>query len=123
VVLAAKPELIEKHKDAFNPLYAAMIETLDDCVNRVVAKVDALGLAERTLIVFMSDNGGLHVLETPNTPATHNTPFRAGKGYCYEGGIRVPLMVRWPKKVKAGALEGTPVLSTDWLPTLLALAG
>jgi arylsulfatase A-like enzyme len=123
VPLAAKAELIAKHRDAFNPVYAAMIETLDHCVGRVVAKVDALGLAERTIVVFTSDNGGLHVLEGPQTPATHNTPFRAGKGFCYEGGVRVPLIVRWPGKVKPGTVADTPVISTDWLPTLLALAG
>ncbi len=123
VPLAAKEDLIEKHRDSFNPVYAAMIETLDDCVGRVVAKVDALGLAERTLIVFTSDNGGLHVLELPQTPATHNTPFRAGKGYCYEGGLRIPLIVRWPGHVKAGSVVSTPAISTDWMPTLLELAG
>jgi arylsulfatase A-like enzyme len=123
VTLAAKPELIAKHREAFNPVYAAMLETLDDCVNRVVAKVDALGLAGQTLIVFTSDNGGLHVLEGVHTPATYNTPFRAGKGFCYEGGLRVPLIVRWPDKVKAGVVVDTPVISTDWMPTLLALAG
>jgi arylsulfatase A-like enzyme len=123
VPLAAKPELIEKHKDAFNPVYAAMIETLDDCVGRIIAKVDALGLAERTLIVFTSDNGGLHVPEGPNTPATHNTPSRAGKGFLYEGGLREPLIVRWPGKVKAGSVTETPVIHTDWTPTLLAVTG
>jgi arylsulfatase A-like enzyme len=123
VPLAARPELIAKHKGAFNPVYAAMMETLDECVSRVVAKVDALGLAERTLIVFTSDNGGLHILEGPHTPATHNTPFRAGKGFCYEGGLRVPLIVRWTGKVKAGVVVDTPVISTDWAPTLLAVAG
>ncbi len=121
VPLAAKPELIEKHQGAFNPIYAAMIETLDDCVGRVVAKVDALGLAERTIIVFTSDNGGLHVPEGPNTPATHNTPFRAGKGFCYEGGLRIPLIVRWPNHVTKGKIMDTPVISTDWVPTLLEL--
>ena len=62
-----------------------MIESLDACVGRVVDKVDQLGLAELTLIVFTSDNGGLHVPEGPGTPATHNRPYRAGKGFCYEG--------------------------------------
>lgn len=65
VQLVAKEELIQKHKSAFNPVYAAMIETLDDCVGRVLAKLDALGLAENTIVIFTSDNGGLHVLETP----------------------------------------------------------
>src|SRR5207237_2895092 len=63
VPLAAKQELIAKHQNAFNPVYAAMIETLDDCVGRLLARLEALGLAENTLVVFTSDNGGLHVLE------------------------------------------------------------
>jgi arylsulfatase A-like enzyme len=123
VVLRARPELIEKHKDAFNPVYAAMIETLDDCVGRIIAKLEALGLMENTLIVFTSDNGGLHVLETPRTPATSNRPWRGGKGFLYEGGVRVPLLVRWTGKIKPGQTIDTPVISTDWTPTLLAVAG
>ncbi|MBY0523285.1 MAG: sulfatase-like hydrolase/transferase [Gemmataceae bacterium] len=123
VPLGAKPELVKKHKDAFNPVYAAMVETLDDCVGRVVDKVDALGLGGRTLIVFTSDNGGLHVPEGPSTPATHNTPFRAGKGYNYEGGLRVPLVARWTDKIKPRAVVAAPVITTDWLPTLLSIAG
>jgi arylsulfatase A-like enzyme len=123
VVLNAKPELIDKHKNAFNPVYAAMIETLDDCVGRIVAKIDAFGLAENTLIVFTSDNGGLHVLETPRTPATYNRPWRAGKGFLYEGGLRIPLIVRWTGKIKADQTVEVPVISTDWTPTLLAIAG
>jgi arylsulfatase A-like enzyme len=123
VVLNARSELIEKHKNAFNPTYAAMIETLDDCVGRVLAKLDALGLGENTLVVFTSDNGGLHVLESPRTPATHNTPFRAGKGYLYEGGVRIAAIVRWTGKVKAGQVVETPIISTDWTPTWLAAAG
>jgi arylsulfatase A-like enzyme len=123
VPLAARPELVEMYKDAFNPTYAAMLETLDDCVGRVVAKVDALGLSERTVIVFMSDNGGLDVLEGDHTPSTRNTPYRSGKGCCYEGGIRVPLIVRWPGKVKKASTADAPVDSIDIMPTFLALAG
>lgn len=123
VPLDAKRELIAKNSAAFNPLYAAMIETLDDCVGRVLAKLDVLGLREHTLVIFTSDNGGLHVLESANTPATHNTPFRAGKGYLYEGGLRIPLIVRWPGKTTAGRVEAAPVISTDWVPTLLDVAG
>ena len=123
VPLVAKKELIEKHKNAFNPVYAAMIETLDDCVGRVVAKLDALGLSENTLIIFTSDNGGLHVLETPRTPATYHRPYRAGIGFLYEGGVRIPLIVRWTGKVKAGDTVDVPVISTDWTPTLSAIAG
>jgi arylsulfatase A len=121
--LAAKPELVAKYKDSFNPIYAAMIETLDDAVGRVIAKVDSLGLADRTIIVFTSDNGGLHVQEGPDTPATHNTPFRAGKGFCYEGGLRIPLVTRWTGHFAAGKTIDVPVITTDWLPTLSDLAG
>lgn len=123
IPLAAKPGLVAKHKDAFNPTYAAVVETLDDCVGRVVAKIDALGLTEKTLIVFTADNGGLHVREGGVTPATHNTPFRAGKGYLYEGGIRVVQIVRWPGKVKAGSVADAPMVTHDWVPTLLEVAG
>ncbi|MSQ94493.1 MAG: sulfatase [Gemmataceae bacterium] len=123
VQLAAKKELIEKNKDAFNPVYAAMIETLDDCVGRVVAKLEALGLAENTIIIFTSDNGGLHVLESALTPATYNRPFRAGKGFLYEGGLRIPLIVCWAGRIKGGQETDVPVISTDWTPTLLAIAG
>src|SRR5262249_18764443 len=123
VVLNAKKELIEKHKDAFNPVYAAMIETLDDCVGRVVTKLDALGLAENTIVIFTSDNGGLHVLETARTPATYNRPYRAGKGFLYEGGVRIPLIARWTGRMKGDQTSDVPVISTDWTPTFLALAG
>jgi arylsulfatase A-like enzyme len=119
----AKTEIIEKNKGAWHPEYAAVVETMDDCVGRLMAKVDALGLAERTIFTFASDNGGLHVLEFPGTPATHNTPFRAGKGYLYEGGIRDPLIVRWPGKVKPGSVCDMPVSFLDLMPTLMEAAG
>jgi len=122
VPLAAQPGLLEKHRRAFNPIYAAMIETLDASVGRLLAKLDELKLTDRTLVVFTSDNGGLHVLESPHTPATHNTPFRAGKGFLYEGGLRIPLFVRLPGRIKPGVCE-TPVINTDWTPTILELAG
>ncbi len=123
VPLAAIPELIEKNHDAFNPIYAAMIETLDTSVGRLMTKVESLGLADRTIFIFTSDNGGLHVVELPDTPATDNRPFRAGKGYVYEGGLREPLMVRWPGVVAPGSTCETPVVLTDLVPTLLEAAG
>jgi arylsulfatase A-like enzyme len=123
VPLAAKPALVAKYKDSFNPVYAAMIETLDDSVGQVLKKLDELKLADNTIVVFTSDNGGLHVLEGPNTPATHNTPYRAGKGFLYEGGLRVPLIVRWPGKVAAGKVEDTPMINGDWVPTFLEICG
>ena len=123
IPLAAAPELVEKHRDAFNPVYAAMIATLDDAVGRLMAKVESLGLNDRTIFVFTSDNGGLHVLESPGTPSTYNRPFRAGKGYVYEGGLREPLLVRWPGVVAPGSTCDTPVVLTDLVPTLLEAAG
>ena len=105
-----------------NPIYAAMLESLDTSVGRVLRKLDALKLADRTLVVFTSDNGGLSVIEGPNTPATINAPLREGKGYLYEGGIRVPLLLRGPGVVKAST-SAVPVVSHDLYPTLLAACG
>ena len=123
IPLAAAPDLVEKNRAAFHPTYAAMIETLDLAVGRLLAKVESLGLAERTIFIFTSDNGGLHVLEFPGTPATHNAPYRAGKGYVYEGGLREPLLVRWPGVTQPGRVCDTPVVLTDLVPTLLEAAG
>lgn len=122
IALVAKQDLIEKNKDAFNPTYAAMIETLDDAVGRILAKIDSLGIADNTLIVFTSDNGGVNILEGGTSP-TFNRPLRAGKGFLYEGGVRIPLIVAWPGHVKEGHIETTPVISTDWTPTFIAAAG
>ncbi len=123
IPLAAKPELIEKFKDSFNPTYAAVVNTLDDSVGRLLDVLDELKLRDNTLFVFTSDNGGLHVPELKEDAATHNTPFRAGKGYMYEGGLRIPLIVRLPNVVPAGKVVETPVINTDWLPTILELCG
>lgn len=123
IPLAAAPELVAKHGDAFHPVYAAMIESLDESVGRLMKQVDELGLTERTIFIFTSDNGGLHVLESPGTPATFNRPFRAGKGFLYEGGLREPLLIRWPGVAAAGSVCETPVVLTDLVPTILAAAG
>jgi arylsulfatase A-like enzyme len=120
---AALPEQVAKNAKAFEPVYASVIETLDDTVGRLLAKLDALKLADDTIVVFTSDNGGLHVPEGPHPRITHNAPFRAGKGYAYEGGLRIPLIVRWPGRVPAGTTIDAPVVNTDWIPTLLELAG
>ena len=120
---SAKSDLVAKNTAAFEPVYAALIETLDDTVGRLLAKLDALGLGNRTIVIFTSDHGGLHVPEGPHSRITHNTPFRAGKGYLYEGGLRVPLIVRWPGHVPASRLVDTPVINTDWMPTLAEIAG
>jgi arylsulfatase A-like enzyme len=119
----AKQRLIEKNRDAFEPVYAALVETLDDTVGLLTAKLEELGLTQNTIIVFTSDNGGLHVPEGGHDRITHNTPYRAGKGYTYEGGQRVPLIVRWPGHVPEGRVVDVPVNNVDWIPTLLELAG
>src|SRR5262245_737703 len=123
IPLGAKPELVEKYKTAFNPTYAAMMHSMDECVGMVLARLDELKLSENTIVIFTSDNGGLHVLESPDSPATHNTPYRAGKGFVYEGGLRIPLIVRWPGVVPAGKVTDMPVVQSDWVPTLLEACG
>jgi arylsulfatase A-like enzyme len=97
-----------------------MVQELDEGVDRILKKLDALGLSERTVVVFFSDNGGL---STSEGSPTCNLPLRAGKGWNYEGGIRVPLMVRMPGRVAAGTTNDVPVISNDLYPTLLELAG
>ena len=119
----ARQELIDKNKEAFEPVYAALIETLDESIGLLMGTLDDLGLRDNTIVVFTSDNGGLHVPELRHERVTHNTPFRAGKGYVYEGGQRVPAIVRWPGQVPAGRVVDTPTNNIDWLPTFLQLIG
>ena len=125
IPLGAKKELEDKYRKAgaANPTYAAMLESMDDCVRLSLEKLDALGLRDKTIVIFLSDNGGLNIVEGTNTPATSNKPLRGGKGGLYDGGLRVPLIVRWPGKIPAGKTESTPVISTDLVPTLLAASG
>lgn len=99
-----------------NPHLAAMLESIDDGVGMILRTLDRLKLADNTLIVFTSDNGG-------ETNVTCNAPLRAGKSWLYEGGIRVPLVVRWPKVVPAGTVCHTPTSNVDFYPTLLQSAG
>ena len=119
--IQAKKDLIEKYKakpptNQKNPTYAAMVESLDDAVGRICATLDDLDLAENTIIFFTSDNGGL-------LGPTNNAPLRSGKGFPYEGGIREPLIVRWPKVIKPGTLSNEPVTSVDYFPTICQAAG
>jgi arylsulfatase A-like enzyme len=119
----ARTNLIAKNSQALEPVYAAVIEELDASVGKLLAKLDELQLTEKTIVIFTSDNGGLHVPEGPHKIVTHNTPYRAGKGYMYEGGLRIPLIVRWPGKIPAWRTNDIPVINTDWTPTLCAIAG
>ncbi len=129
----AKPELIAKYEKKpaagghRNPTYAAMIDSLDQAVGRVMAKLDALGLRDNTVLIFSSDNGGVGGYTVndgrpENRNTTANAPARGGKGQLYEGGVRVPLLVRWPSVVKAGTMTAQPVISVDFFPTFLQLA-
>lgn len=102
------------------PVYAAMIESLDQGVGRILDKLRELGLEENTVIILTSDNGGLSTAE--GSP-TSNLPLRAGKGWHYEGGVREPLLVCWPGVTKPGSVCDAPVISTDYFPTLLNVAG
>lgn len=99
-----------------NPIYGGQIAALDRAVGRVLEEVSRLGIEEQTLVVFTSDNGGW-------TGATDNRPLRAGKGDLYEGGLRVPLLVRWPGVTTAGTENSTPVVTMDLTATMLDAAG
>ena len=121
--LQAKEELIARYRAKVKPgqaqknaTYAAMIQSVDESVGRIVRKLDELGIAGRTVVMFMSDNGGL-------VPVTSNSPLRAGKGTMYEGGIREPMIVRWPGVVEPGSTCDVPVTSVDFYPTILEIAG
>lgn len=115
------PGRVAAFSSAFEPAYAAVVERLDQSVGRLLDRLDALGQRDNTIVVFTSDNGGLHVPELRHARVTHNTPFRAGKGYLYEGGLRVPALVRWPGRIPAGRVDDAPFVNMDWLPTLLSL--
>ena len=101
-------------------IYAAMVEAMDEAVGKVLDKLDELGLADNTIVVFTSDNGGL---STSEGMPTSNLPLRGGKGWLYEGGIREPWFVRAPGVTAPGSVCSTPISSIDALPTLLELAG
>ncbi len=114
----------EQHRDVRqaqdHSVYGGMVESLDDAVGQVLDALDRNGLRERTVVVLMSDNGGLSSSE--GSP-TSNVPLRGGKGWMYEGGIREPMLVRAPGVTSPGSVIDTPVTSTDFYPTLLELAG
>jgi arylsulfatase A-like enzyme len=110
---ARKVRLVQNHA-----IYSAMVEQMDRAVGRVLSAIDRAGLVERTIVVFTSDNGGL---STSEGHPTSNVPLRAGKGWPYEGGIRVPLIIDAPGVTHPGSVCHTPVITTDFYPTLLEL--
>jgi arylsulfatase A-like enzyme len=129
----AKPELVKRFQDKpavgghTNPTYAAMIASVDESVGRVMQKLDELKLADNTVLIFTSDNGGVGGYAREGIKkagsVTDNAPLRSGKGSLYEGGTRVPLIVRWPQTTPAGLTCEVPTIHVDVYPTLLELAG
>lgn len=105
-----------------NATYAAMIESVDHGVKRLLALLRQLEIAEHTIVILASDHGGLSSRGGKREVATSNRPFRAGKGHLYEGGLRIPLIVRWPGRVTPGISIDTPVMTTDLFPSFLEMA-
>ncbi len=122
--LQAKPEVIARYRDQpavggqRSPKYAAMCESVDERVGRLLDTLDQFGLTDHTIVILFSDNGGLS-----RPIATSNAPLRAGKGFPFEGGVRVPLIIRWPGVVSAGSECSATVTSTDFFPTLIDILG
>ena len=110
-----KVRLVQEHT-----VYAAMVEAMDRACGKVLDALKELSLDDNTIVIFMSDNGGL---STSEGHPTSNLPLRAGKGWMYEGGIREPMLIKWPGVTKPGSLCGEPVISTDFYPTMLEMAG
>jgi arylsulfatase A-like enzyme len=120
--IQGKQELIDRYDGREDPsgrnnaTYAAMVQGVDQSVGRIVTKLQQLGISDRTVVVFFSDNGGV-------AERAFNGPFRGGKGYLWEGGLRVPLVVKWPGVVNPGSTCTTPVTSVDLYPTILDVTG
>jgi arylsulfatase A-like enzyme len=116
-----RPDLVEKYKaktptHQTDPEYAALVEGVDIAVGKIMRSLEELDLADKTIIIFTSDNGGL-------LSKTSNAPLRSGKGFPYEGGIREPVIVRWPGNVEPGSVCDIPISSIDYLPTVCEIAG
>jgi arylsulfatase A-like enzyme len=118
-----------------NPQFAAMVESMDESFGKVMARLKQLGLADNTIVIFFSDNGGMSAANFGNPArkvnpcdvdkvfSTSNVPLRAGKGWLYEGGIREPLVIYWPNQGKQGIESDIPVISTDFYTTILDMLG
>jgi len=132
---SARPRFVEQNEMVTRqvqdyPPYAGMVESVDESIGRVIEKLRKLGIEQDTVVVFFSDNGGLSVQigsasnprHAANLVPTCNLPLRAGKGWLYEGGIREPLIIRWPGVTRPGSVCDVPVTSTDFYPTILEMA-
>ncbi len=114
---------LERGLDPIDAAYASMVEGVDQSLGDVVDNLRRRGVLERTLIVFLSDNGGLSAQGRSGTAHTHNLPLRSGKGSAYEGGIRIPLVMSWPRFIPRGTTCTSPVIIEDLFPTLIEIAG
>jgi len=127
IPLQAPEEVIAKYRKRdtgdVNPVYCAMVESADDSVGQLMKALDESGQAGNTIVMFFSDNGGVRYQATQPKPITNNSPLRAGKGHLFEGGIREPLMIRWPGITRPGTVIDTPVSSIDFLPTICEVVG
>ena len=125
--LDADDRFVQHYRDAGLPepeaRYAALIAGVDRSLGRVLDWLDQQGLGEDTIVMFLSDNGGLSAHSRSGDKHTHNSPLKSGKGSAYEGGVRVPLAVRWPGHVAAGAVRALPVSVDDVFPTVCDLVG
>jgi arylsulfatase A len=132
-VLPQRTVKIKQQQD--NVEFAAMVEAMDQSLGRVIEKLEALDLAEDTIVIFFSDNGGMAAMNVGNPQrragrekiddffSGANLPLRGAKGWLYEGGIRVPCIIKWPGKSKPGGVSDEPIVSNDLYPTLLEMAG
>jgi len=122
IPLQAPPDLVAKYRERntadVDPIYCAMVETADDSAGYLLKALDESGQAANTIVILFSDNGGVRYQERRAAPVTNNAPLRAGKGHLYEGGIREPLLIRWPAVSKAGVTVEEPLSSIDFFPTV-----
>lgn len=132
-VLPNRTVKIKQYQD--NVQFAAMIESVDESLGRVLSKLEELGLEDNTIVIFFSDNGGMSAANFGNPErvipesrldkaySTSNLPLRGAKGWLYEGGIREPMIVKWPSQGKQGTVCEVPVISTDFFPSILDMLG
>lgn len=131
-------EIFEKSEESISTrqrqdhaIYAGMVQSVDESFGRIVKKLETLGISDETIVIFSSDNGGLSTSGlvsdggwlNPEDVVTSNLPLRAGKGWYYEGGIRIPTIISWPEKIDSGVVSDELITSTDLYPTILELAG
>jgi len=113
---------LSRFDEEYNPYYATMVENMDQGIGRILDILDQKGILENTLVVFKSDNGGVGMDQIAYRP-TSMEPLRKWKGHVYEGGIRVPLIMHWKNKIKAGTRNSNYVMIEDFLPTFMELIG